>query len=107
MTIRFFFFVCTNRRNLLIERTKDVQKTSSKVKFGQASNRCKGFLKPSNLHMLIKQKSSSVPRNLALGTFGELSIFNKGNSPIPHLFNGPEVLSSASDKAKLFAEKFS
>ena len=57
--------------------------------------------------MLIKQKSSSVPRNLALGTFGELSIFNKGNSPIPHLFNGPEVLSSASDKAKLFAENFS
>ena len=67
----------------------------------------KGFLKPSNLHMLIKQKSSSVPRNLSLGTFGKLSIFNKGNFPIPHLFNGPEVLSSPSDKAKLFAEKFS
>ena len=57
--------------------------------------------------MLIEQKISSVPRNLALGTFGELSIFNKGNSPIPHLFNGSEVSSSASDKAKFFAEKFS
>ena len=47
--------------------------SESKVKFRQASNLCKGFLKLLNLHMLIKQKnSSSLPRNLALGTFGEL-----------------------------------
>ena len=32
----------------------------------------KGFLKLPNLHMLLKQKSPSLPRNLALGTFGEL-----------------------------------
>ena len=32
---------------------------------------------------------------------------NKGKSAIPPLFNDAEVLSSASDKAKLFAEKFS
>ena len=35
------------------------------------------------------------------------SVLNKGKSTIPPLFNGPEVLSSASDKAKLFAKKFS
>ena len=35
------------------------------------------------------------------------SVLNKGKSAIPPLFNGPEVLSSASDKAKLFAENFS
>ena len=35
------------------------------------------------------------------------SVLNKGKSAIPLLFNGPEVLSSASDKAKLFAENFS
>ena len=35
------------------------------------------------------------------------SVLNKGKSAIPLLFNGPEVLSSASDKAKLFTEKFS
>ena len=46
--------------------------------------------------MLIKQ-SPLLPRNLGLMTSGEL--FN--------LFNGLELLSSASDKAKLFAEKFS
>ena len=41
--------------------------------------------------------SPSLPRNLALGTFGKLlnSVLNKGKSAIiPPLFNGPEVLSS-------------
>ena len=58
--------------------------------------------------MLLKQKSPSLSRNLALGTFGECnSVLNKGKSAIPPLFNGPEVLSSASDKAKLFAKNFS
>ena len=35
------------------------------------------------------------------------NVLNKGKSTIPPLFNGLEVLSSASDKAKLFAENFS
>ena len=35
------------------------------------------------------------------------SVLNEGISSILPLFNGPEVLSSASDKAKLFAKKFS
>ena len=52
--------------------------------------------------MLIKQKSPLRPRNLALVTSGK-----SGKSAIPPLLNGPEVLSSASDKAKLFAENFS
>ena len=64
----------------------------------------KGFLKLPNLHMLIKQRILSLRRNLAPGTFGELPI---GKSAIYPLFNGLEVLSSSSDKAKLFAEYFS
>ena len=57
------------------------------------------------LHLLIKQKSPSFSRNLALWTFGELPIVfsTKVNLEV----NGPEVLSFASDKAKLFAENFS
>ena len=58
--------------------------------------------------MLIKRKSPLLPRNLALGTFGELLIVfskKKGKSAIPPPCN--KVLSSAADKAKLFAEKFS
>ena len=35
------------------------------------------------------------------------SVLNKGKSAVLPLFNGSEVLSSASDKAKLFAENFS
>ena len=35
------------------------------------------------------------------------SVLNKDKSAIPPLFNGPEVLSSASDKAKLFAKNYS
>ena len=35
------------------------------------------------------------------------SVLNKGKSAMPPLFNRPEVLSSASDKAKLFAKNFS
>ena len=34
----------------------------------------KGFLKLPNLHILIQQNSLSLPRNLALETFGELLI---------------------------------
>ena len=33
-------------------------------------------------------------------------VLSKGKSARPLLFNGPEVLSSASDEAKLFAENF-
>ena len=55
----------------------------------------------SNLHMLIKQKFPSLPRNLALGTFGELLIMV--NLLYLLYSTPPEVLSSASDKAKLFA----
>ena len=57
--------------------------------------------------MLLKQKSPSLLRNLVLVTFGELLIVSQGKSGIPPLFNSPEVLSSASNKAKLFAKNFS
>ena len=59
--------------------------------------------------MLIKQKSSSLPRNLVLGTFYELLIVFStmvNLLHIPPLLNGPEVLSSAGDNAKLFANNF-
>ena len=48
--------------------------SQSKVKFRQASNHCKSLpnLKLPNLHMLLKQKSPSLPRNLAFRTLGEL-----------------------------------
>ena len=56
--------------------------------------------------MLIKQRVYHFPETW----FVELlvnSVLNTGKSATPSLFNGLEVLSSASDKAKLFAENFS
>ena len=52
--------------------------------------------------MLLKQ-NLSLPRNLALGTFGDLLILFSTKVSLVYL----EVLSSASDKAKLFAKNLS
>ena len=58
--------------------------------------------------MLIKQKSITFQK-LGSRDFWQIanSVLSKGKSPTPSLFNGPKVLSSASGKAKLFAENFS
>ena len=96
MFMEITFFVCTNRINLL----------NLKQSSGRLVIVAKGFLNLPNLHMLLKQKGPSLPRNLALGTFLNI-VLNKGKSAIPPLFNRPEVLSSASDKSKLFAKNFS
>ena len=59
--------------------------------------------------MPLKCKSPSLPRNLTLGTFWQIAnnLLNKDKFAILPLFNGMEVLSSASDKAKLFAKNVS
>ena len=85
--------------------------SDSKVKFWQASNRCKRVLEAA------KQKSPLLPRNLVLESFSELIIVFSTKidllyllysvSAIPPLFSDLEVLSSASDKTKLFAKNFS
>ena len=68
----------------------------------------KEFLKLPNLHLLIKQKSLTSQK-LGSSDFWQIanSVLNKVKSTIPPLFNYPEVLSSASDRAKWFAENFS
>ena len=68
--------------------------SESKVKFRQASNDAKGFLKLPNLHILIKKRVHHFPE----------TFLNKCKSATPGLFNGPKGWSSASDKTKLFAE---
>ena len=68
----------------------------------------KGFLKLPNLHILLKQESITSQK-LGSQDFWQIanSVINKGKSAIPPLFNGLKVLSSASDKAKLYAKNFS
>ena len=57
--------------------------------------------------MPIKQDITSQKLGSRISWRIANSVLNKGKSAIPLLFNGPEVLSSASDKAKLLAENFS
>ena len=80
-----------------------------KVKFIQASNRCKRVLGAAKLAYATKTKEFITSQKLGSRDFWRIanSVLNKGKSAIFPLFNGPEVLSSASDKAKLFANNFS
>ena len=83
--------------------------SDSKVNFKQASNRCKSVLEAAKLAYADETKESITRQKLGSRDFWQISnsVLNKGKSSIPPLFNNPEVLSSAPDKAKLFAENFS
>ena len=61
-------------RNHFFRLHQKDKSSESKVKFRQASNRCKRVLEAAKLAYANKQRSLSLPRNLALGTFGELPI---------------------------------
>ena len=68
---------CTNRINLL-----NLKQSSDRLVIV-----AKGFLKLPNLQVLIKQESPSLPRTLALGTFGELIIEFSTKVNLLYLFN--------------------
>ena len=83
--------------------------SESKVKFGQASNRCKRVLEAAKLVYANKTKKSITSQKLGSWDFWQIAnnVLKKDKSAIPPLFNSLEVLSSASHKAKLFPENFS
>ena len=83
--------------------------SESKFKFRQTSNRCKRVFEAVKLAYAKKTKESITFQKLGSQDFWQIanSVLNKGKYAIPPLFNGPEVLFSASGKAKLFAENFS
>ena len=83
--------------------------SESKVKFRQASNCLKRVLEAAKLAYATKTKESITSQKPCSWDFWRIanSVLNKGKSAIPPLFNGPEVLSFASDNAKLFAKNFS
>ena len=96
-------------RNHFFRLYQREKSSDSKEKFRQASNRCKRVLEAAKLAYANKTKESITSQKLGSRDFWRIanSVLNKGKSAIPPLFNGLEVLSSASDKAKLFAENFS
>ena len=77
-----------------------------KLKLRQASNYCKSVLEATKLAYATKIKEIITSKKLGFRHFWQIanSVFNKVNSTIPPLFKGTEVLSSASDGVKLFAE---
>ena len=83
--------------------------SESKVKFRQTSNHCKRVLEAAKLAYATKTKGSITSQKLGSRDFWRIanSVLSKGKSFIPPLFNRPEVLSTASGKAKLFAKNFS
>ena len=84
-------------RNHFFRLYQQSKSSESKVKFRQASNHCK------RVHEAAKPAYTKTKEFWRIAN----SVLNKGKSAIPPLFNGPEVSSSASDKAKLFAKNFS
>ena len=66
-------------------------------------------LEAAKLAYTNKKKESSTSQKLGSRDFWCIanSVLNKGKSFVPPLFNGTEVLSSASDKVKVFTENFS
>ena len=96
-------------RNHFFRLYQQNKSSESKVKFRRASNRCKRALEAAKLAYPTKTKESITSEKLGSWDFWRIgnSVLNKGKSAIPPLFNGLEVLSSVSDKAKLFAKNFS
>ena len=96
-------------RNHFFRLYQQNQSSESKLQFRQASNRFKRVLEAAKLAYATKTKESITSQKLGCQNFWGIanSVLNKGKSAIPPLFNGPDVLSSAADKAKLFDKKFS
>ena len=80
--------------------------SESKVKFRQASNRCERVPEAAKLAYATKTKESITSQKPGSRDFWRIanSVLSRDKSALPPLFNGPEVLYSASDKAKLFAK---
>ena len=96
-------------RNHFFRLYQHNKSSESKVKFRQAGNCCKRVLEAAKLAYATKTKEFITSQKVDFQIFWRIanSVLNKGKSAIPPLFNGPEMLSSASVKAKLFAESFS
>ena len=95
-------------RNHFFRLYRQNKSSESKVKSRQASNCCKRVLEAAKLAYTTKTKESTSQK-LGSRDIWRIanSVLNKGKFVIPSLFNGPDVLSSTSDKGKLFAKNFS
>ena len=80
----------------------------TKAAFRTASNHCKRVIKNARELYAQSVKSKVAEQRLGSHQFWQIAnrILNRSVRSIPTIINGPEVISSASDKAKLFAKNF-
>ena len=83
--------------------------SESKVNFRQACNRCRRVFEAVKVAYVNKTKEFMNSQKLDSRDFRQIEyiVLTKGKSAISPLFNGQDVLSSASDKTKFFANFFS
>ena len=94
-------------RNHFLHLYEQNKSSESKVKLIQASYHCKRFLEAVKLAYATKTESITSQKLDSWDSWRIAnSVLNKVKFAIPPLFSGPELLSSASDKAKLFAKNF-
>ena len=96
-------------RNHFFRLYQQNKSSESKLKFRQASKHYQRVLEAAKRSYANKTKESITSQKLGSLEFQQIasSVLSKGESAISPLFNGLEVLSSASDKAQWFAENFS
>ena len=96
-------------RNHIFPLYQHNESSESKVKFRQASNCWERILEAAKIAYATKTKKSITSQKPGFQAFWQIPniVLNRGKSIIPPLFNGLEMLPSASDKSKLFAKIFS
>ena len=96
-------------RNNFFHLYQQNKSSVSKAEFRKASNCCKRVLETVKPRYATKTKESITSKKLRSWKFWRIanSVLSNDKSATPPLFDGPEVLFSASDKAKWFAKNFS
>ena len=91
-------------RNHFFRLYQREKSSDSKVKFRQASNRCKRVLEAAKLAYANKTKESITSQKLGSRDFWWIanSVLNKCKFSTPSPFSNPKVLPSASDKVLAF-----
>ena len=82
---------------------------ANRTSFRTASNRCKYILNQAKTNYADLIQSRIETESLGTREFWRITnkVMNRGKPSIPTIVNGPEILSSSSDKAILFAQMFS
>ena len=82
---------------------------ANRTSFRTASNRCKYILNQAKTNYADLIQSRIKSESLGTREFWRITnkVMNRGKPSIPTIVNGPEILSSSSDKAVLFAQMFS